>query len=328
MIYIGGRRHLEIFTEVCRQMNMRKTAEVLMISQSSVSQAVSSLEKEFGVVLFERLNHKLYLTREGQELLYLAEQVLRSAKQLVRRMQGAESRNVLRLGVCTTVGSCLAWPLTDACRQEQDIDFRVEVANSKSLEKRLLNARLDLAVIQAGKISHYLECIPLLQDELTLIAWPGHPLAGRKVPLASLSEENFVVREKGSGTQILLEQTFAGQNLRLKKRWTCNSPEAVRQAVQRKCGIALISRFLIHRELLEGSLSEIIPEENLFGRQFVLTYHKDKLQDQCFQGFVRFCRRLGMEGIREMILRDAASHITDTEKDTAVIPDPDRLPAR
>ena len=104
--------------------------------------------------------------------------------------------------------------------------------------------------------------------------------------------------------------------------------EAVRQAVQRKCGIALISRFLIHRELLEGSLSEIIPEENLFGRQFVLTYHKDKLQDQCFQGFVRFCRRLEMEGIREMILRDAASHITDTEKDTAVIPDPDRLPAR
>lgn len=285
-----------------------------MISQSSVSQAVSSLEKEFGVVLFERLNHKLYLTREGQELLYLAEQVLRSARQLARRMEGAESRNVLRLGVCTTIGSCLAWPLTEACCQEQDIDFQVEVSNSKSLEKRLLNARLDLAVIQAGKLSHYLECIPLLQDELTIIAWPDHPLAGTKAPLATLSEENFVVREKGSGTQILLEQTFAGQNLRLKKRWICNSPEAVKQAVQRKCGIALISRFLIQRELLEGSLSEISPIENLFGRQFVLAYHKDKLRDECFQGFTAFCRRLGMAGIREMILHDAVSNAKNPEK--------------
>ena len=61
-------RNLEIFAEVCRHMNMSKAAQTLLISQSSVSQAISSLEKEYNVLLFERLNHSLYLTKAGKDL--------------------------------------------------------------------------------------------------------------------------------------------------------------------------------------------------------------------------------------------------------------------
>ena len=71
-------RYLEIFTEVCRHMSMSKAARALMISQSSVSQAVKALEQEYDVLLFERLNHTLYLTPAGEKLLYLATQVLKS----------------------------------------------------------------------------------------------------------------------------------------------------------------------------------------------------------------------------------------------------------
>ena len=47
-------RNLEIFVEVCKHMNMSKTAQNMMISQSSVSQAIHSLENEYGIRLFER----------------------------------------------------------------------------------------------------------------------------------------------------------------------------------------------------------------------------------------------------------------------------------
>ena len=52
-------RNLEIFEEVCRCMNMSKAAQNLLVSQSSVSQAIASLEKEYDTILFERLNHTL-----------------------------------------------------------------------------------------------------------------------------------------------------------------------------------------------------------------------------------------------------------------------------
>ena len=65
-------RNLEIFVEVCKHMNMSKTAQNMMISQSSVSQAIHSLENEYGIRLFERLNHSLFLTNAGKQMLYLS----------------------------------------------------------------------------------------------------------------------------------------------------------------------------------------------------------------------------------------------------------------
>ena len=102
--------------------------------------------------------------------------------------------------------------------------------------------------------------------------------------------------------QVLLEQALAERNLRLKRHWICNSPESVKQAVEKRCGIALISRFLVQEELREGRLVQISVREKLFGRQFVLAYHKDKLQDECFRGFTEFCREKGMDGMRELLL--------------------------
>lgn len=62
-------RHLKIFTAVADYGGMSKAAKMLHISQPSISQAVSELEKHYGVKLFERLSQKIYLTKEGELML-------------------------------------------------------------------------------------------------------------------------------------------------------------------------------------------------------------------------------------------------------------------
>ena len=154
-------RHLEIFAEVCQQLNMSKAAEALMISQSSVSQAISSLESEFNVVLFERMNHKLKLTRAGREMLFLTRQVLSSVDQLKSHMKHSNLQNTLRLGAGTTIGGCLLNPLLDIYRQSSDmvfdVSFDVSINNSSVLEEQLINAQLDMAIIQITRMSKYLQ---------------------------------------------------------------------------------------------------------------------------------------------------------------------------
>lgn len=59
-------RHLKIFTTVADEGSMSMAAKKMHISQPSVSQAVSELEKYYGVKLFERLSQKIYLTKEGE----------------------------------------------------------------------------------------------------------------------------------------------------------------------------------------------------------------------------------------------------------------------
>lgn len=297
-------RNLEIFAAVCQHMSMSKAAASLLISQSSVSQAIQSLEKEYGVILFERLNHKLYLTDAGENMRFLTRQVLQSVDQLQKTMTGGTLKNKLRLGVSTTIGDCLVYPLIQKFQQDHDASFTVEISNSKSLEKKLLNARLDVVIIQSAKISPYLEYIPLLHDDMVIVCAPDHPLAGQRVSLTDLGAEAFVAREKGSGTEILLEQTMVNYNLHLRKPWRCNNPESVKQAVRHNAGIALLSRYLVQEELREGKLREIYMQESVWQRDFVLAYHRDKRQDPAFTSFLEFCKSLGNDGIKALILNN------------------------
>lgn len=65
-------RHLRIFIEVAKSGNMSKAAERLYISQPTASQAIKELEEYYGVLLFERLNRRLYITEAGKKLFFYA----------------------------------------------------------------------------------------------------------------------------------------------------------------------------------------------------------------------------------------------------------------
>ena len=129
----------------------------------------------------------------------------------------------------------------------------MEMANTKTLEKKLLTAKMDIALIQQAAHSSHLEYVPLLEDELIVICWSGHPLAGKTVDLAALSREVMVTREKGSGTSLLTEQAFAQRGVPLRRGWIVSGSDAVKQAVLHRVGISVISRFLVQEELDAGS---------------------------------------------------------------------------
>ncbi|MFR3761465.1 LysR family transcriptional regulator, partial [Hungatella sp.] len=270
-------RYLEIFVEVCKQMNMSKAAQSLMISQSSVSQAVAALEKEYGTILFERLNHSLYLTKAGEQMLYLSSQVLKSVSQMEKTMKLGNTVPTLNIGVCTTIGSCLLHPLLAAYRKRCGaVHVSAEINNSRVLEEKLLHAQLDLAVIQETDASPYLRYRPFLKDRLAVICWNGHPLAeaGRKTDLTELQKETFVGRESGSGTDYLLKQVFSSHGLSLKLDWCCNSIEGIKQAVIHRAGLAVMSEFLIQKELADKTFRVVEVNDFVFARRFVLACHK------------------------------------------------------
>ena len=147
-------RYLEIFVEVCKYMNMSRAAQSLMISQSSVSQAVKALEKEYNVLLFERLNHNLYLTDAGEKMLYLATQVLKSIGRLNSAMHNAPVS--LNIGSCNTVGASFLYPLlAEFKKHSPDIHISAEISNTQTLTEKILNSSLETAsmLFKAGERS-------------------------------------------------------------------------------------------------------------------------------------------------------------------------------
>lgn len=293
-------RYLEIFTEVCRHMSMSKAARALMISQSSVSQAVKALEQEYDVLLFERLNHTLYLTPAGEKLLYLATQVLKSIDKLNAAMLDAPQ--TLNIGSCNTVGASLLYPLIAGFKKQYPkVHVSAEISNTQTLTEKILNGRLDLAIIPETRRQEDFNYLPFFEDDIVVICHPAHPLAGQTVQLAALQEEVFVGRETGSATETLLKNIFDKHGFTLKIDCVCNSTASVKQAVRHKMGIAVISRYLVKRELAEHTLACINVSGNVFTRRFALIYHKDKLLTGEFTEFTAFCRQLGQQGLENLI---------------------------
>ena len=97
---------LRYFRAVCKYDGVSRAAEMLNISQPSISNAIANLEKEFGIKLFTRRRKRLLLTEEGRILFDLADKLLLQADDTVRVMRELGSNNrALRLGVPPMIGT-------------------------------------------------------------------------------------------------------------------------------------------------------------------------------------------------------------------------------
>ena len=100
-------RHLRIFIEVVKNGNMSAAASKLFISQPTVSQAIRELEEHYGVLLFDRLNRRLYITDAGKRLFSYAKSVVKQFDDLEERMLNINKKGRIKIGSTITIGECL-----------------------------------------------------------------------------------------------------------------------------------------------------------------------------------------------------------------------------
>lgn len=187
---------LRYFRAVCKCDSVSRAAEMLNISQPSVSNAVLHLEKEFGVTLFDRRRKRLTLTREGQQMLSLAEDLLGRADDLQRTMKtlGSEDK-VLRLGVPPMVGSLVLPALFSRAFRERGLRIHIVEGDRTDLKALLMDGQIDMAFLphtDALGTDLQAELITVLENVCCVSK--DHPLANRKaVSLRELTEEPLVL---------------------------------------------------------------------------------------------------------------------------------------
>lgn len=142
-------RHLKIFTAVADYWRESKAAKMLHISQPSISQAVSELEKHYGVKLFERLSQKIYLTKEGELMLSFSRHILDSFDHMEAAMNRAVETTSLRIGCSVSVGTCLINDILDQAEKRiPECMISVNVSNSSEIERQILNNEVDLGIVE------------------------------------------------------------------------------------------------------------------------------------------------------------------------------------
>lgn len=285
-------RHLRIFIEVAKSGNMSKAAERLFISQPTVSQAISELEEYYGVLLFERLNRRLYITEIGKKLFFYAKKIVKEFDDLEERMANMTRIESIRIGATVSVGDCL---LSDIISRLKEANPKAEiysyVGNTEIIEAKLLNNQLDIAIVEGKVKSPDLIVRPELKDYLVLVCSTDHAFAKRRtIKVEELANESFAMREKGSGTRELFEEYMRKKDIPIKIVFESNTPESIKKEVIKNNCLAVISICLVEEEVNNSIIHVIESEKNSWDRHFSIVYHKDKVLTNLMKSLIKIIR--------------------------------------
>jgi DNA-binding transcriptional LysR family regulator len=245
-------RQLRVFEAAATNRSFSKAAELLHLTQPGVSMHIKELETNTGLPLFERLGKKLYLTEAGQELLTRAREVLRALKDAEDALDGLKGlrRGRINLAVVSTAKYFVPQLLARFGKDYPELEIRLAVNNRIRVIEQLISNEVDLAIM--GRSPQSLDTVaePFAQNPHVIIAAPDHELAvERRILVARIAKEHFIVREPGSGTRLTMEQFFEAQQLRANVGMEMASNETIKQAVMAGMGVSFISRHTIELEL-------------------------------------------------------------------------------
>ncbi len=254
---------VKTFLTVCQTRNYTAAAKQLHITQPTVSQHISFLEKEYGTPLFEYKHHKLSLTKAGTILQQVLSTRMHDDAILHEKIRtlSTNAYHQLTLGMTLTAGEYIvARPLTRLLLEHPELKITIISGDTKELLELLDKGLIDCAFVEGLFDQSIYECNTFSTERFVCACASSHELNGRHASFEDLFGLPLFVREKGSGTRAILEHALAEQKLSLNAFVDVNeigSLGIIKVMLSEGLGISFLYEAAIEEELDRGQLGII-----------------------------------------------------------------------
>jgi DNA-binding transcriptional LysR family regulator len=292
-------RHLETFCRVAELKSFSKAAGDLFLTQPTVSGHILSLERSLSLRLFDRTGREVRLTKAGEVFLQYASKIISFRKDLLNALidfsQGI--RGELSLGASTIPGEYLIPKLmSDFKKDHPQFALFLKIADTKEIVQWVLQGHVEFGMI-GSKLDHpSLHYEKYEEDEIIVVAPSGHFLTKkRKADLSDLVKENWIMREEGSGTQMVVEKALRKKGKSLKQfngTIEMGSTSSLKEGVKAGLGLAFISKRAVEEELRKGLLSQVSIEGlDPIVRPFYIVSHRGRTLSPAGKKFLQYLKK-------------------------------------
>lgn len=245
-------RSLQAFCAAVEEGSISGAARRMYLSQPSVSERISDLEREAGTRLLTRSRRGVEPTEVGRTLYEHARRVLDEAASLEGLMQGIRHsrERSLRVAASSTLGEHVlpGW-LRSFAAESSEASPEVFVGNTREVVSLVKSEAVAFGIVEGREGFGSLDSTVLMADELVVVVRPDHRWSGRGVDAEDLASEPFISREKGSGTREVVERALAELGVSLKVSYEISSTSAIKESIEAGLGFSILSRETIHLEL-------------------------------------------------------------------------------
>lgn len=272
-------RQLKVFAAAARHLSFTRAAEELHLTQPAVSMQIRQLEENIGLPMFEPLGRQVDLTEAGRTLhdyVQRIDEILAEAEEVFEGMKGLR-RGHLRVSVASTANYFATRLLADFSKQYAEVNISLDVTNRETLLRQLASNETDIVIMGEPPSDMDLEAETFMENPLVAIAAPKHPLASdNSIPLKTLAQERFVMRERGSGTRGAITRFFERRGVKLLTGMEMGSNEAIKQAVEAGLGLGIVSLHTLELELETGRLVVLHAEDLPIRRHWYMVHRRGK----------------------------------------------------
>jgi DNA-binding transcriptional LysR family regulator len=251
--------NIEAFVYVFHYGSFNKAAEVLFLSQPSVTARIQSLERELDCRLFDRLGKQVQLTEKGRQFLPYAQQLLqiyRKGKQHIQKQRTIPHE--LRIGCTASVSNYMIPELLPKLKaQYPGLHIKITTAVTDDIVSKVLNRELDIGFVR--NVSHpNLQSVKYYEDPIRLYVYAEHPLAGKtEVPVDMIADQPIVFFECGSLDWQRIHRVFQSLNKPPSIEIHTDNAETAKKLVLNKAGICFLPELCVRREVQEQLLRPV-----------------------------------------------------------------------
>jgi DNA-binding transcriptional LysR family regulator len=281
---------LKVFCDLAETQSFTKAAQVNEVTQSAVSQQISSLERTFKSLLIERSKKKFRLTREGQVLYDHSKQVLATYDALHNKLQEIKDivSGTVRVATIYSIGLHDLPPyLKKFLKAYPTVNVHVEYRRANQVYEDVIGNVVDLGLVAYPARDSKLEAFALRKDPLVLICHPQHPLAkNNRIKLKTLSGQKFIGFEPDIPTRKALDKILKEHSVEVQHAMEFDNIETVKRAVEIDAGVAIVPQGTVVQEVAKQTLAQVSFEDGEFYRPLAAIYKKNKVLSPAMKQFL------------------------------------------
>ena len=287
-------RTIQTFLRVHDLGSFTKAAAELGYAQSTVTVQIRQLEQELGYPLFDRLGKRIYLTDLGRQFLPYAVEILNLSQQAgALGKSSRQMRGTLRMGV---LESLLFTTLSEILPRYQErfplVELEVKMGRTKDLMTWLRENKLDLVYYSGERNADpEMACSYCRREQMSFVAPPDSPLAGRTVSLEEFLSQPLIVTERSGVCYRRLKALAEARGFAVHHAMELDNTKAILELVSKGTGCAFLPQYSVVRDVEKGMLTELDVDVPVQGYYSQIVSHSGKWAPPYQSGLIELIRR-------------------------------------
>ncbi len=280
--------HLRYFVTLAGIQHYTKAAEMLSITQPSLSHAIAQMEDELGVPLFAKSGRNVVLTQYGEHFLQYTKKSLEILDEGIEAVRRNAGQNVIiRMGFCTPLGAAFVPRMSAGfLKKHPNTQFSFREDDAPHLWNGLAAGEYDVIFCEAPISKPEFEIFPVHRKEWVLIVQKGSALAKRKeITLQEIADERLILFPKGTMPGKTTELMFENAGVSPQVVYEADSKSAMAGLVAQGLGVALV----LKESAEQMSQVDAVPLNPTYDDQpFCMIHAKKKFMPETVRDFCKY----------------------------------------